>query len=234
VPGGQPYYAFPFGKGSPDRVEDWPKRAPPFPRPATSRISIRNIDNIHEEILEEVESNTFSPANASLDDSGAEKSTIIRPTPLNYAQEYLYIKMTTTRRDSGAGRHQTMLSPLREAKSARSLLAAVEDEEAVGKIRRPPSPLALPPLEESRKPPEEEKRAKERDRSRERKKGDKSPKLLKAQTVEIKGEQAFFGAEFYCKAPAENLVNFGNFGESNWQQGKNQTLLPSPRCLVLG
>jgi hypothetical protein len=87
---------------------------------ATSRISIRTIDNIHEEILEEVEANTFSPANASLDDPNQEKSSIIRPTPLNYAQEYLYIKMTTTRSPGSGGRHQTMLSPLREAKSARS------------------------------------------------------------------------------------------------------------------
>lgn len=153
---------------------------------ATSRISIRNIDNIHEEILEEVEANTFSPANASLDDSSIEKSTIIRPTPLNYAQEYLYIKMTTTRRDSsaGTGRHQAMLSPLREAKSARSLLAAVENEEEVGKIRRPPSPLALPPPTEQS---EEEKR--KRDRSKEeRKKDEGSSKLLRAQAVESKGE----------------------------------------------
>lgn len=92
---------------------------------------------------------------------------------------------TTTRRDSSAGRHQAVLSPLREAKSARSLLAAVEDEEAVGKIRRPPSPLALPPLEEIQKP-EEEKRV--REGSKERKMEDPGSKLLKAQTVETKGE----------------------------------------------
>ena len=173
---------------------------------ATSRISIRNIDNIHEEILEEVESNTFSPANASLDDSNIEKSTIIRPTPLNYAQEYLYIKMTTTtpRRDSSAGRHQAVLSPLREAKSARSLLAAVEDEEAVGKIRRPPSPLALPPLEEVRKP-EEEKRV--RERSRERKKEESGSKLLKAQAIETKGEMDHTFSESYIFSLSKRIFS---------------------------
>lgn len=177
---------------------------------ATSRISIRNIDNIHEEILEEVEANTLTPANTSQDDSSLlEKTRTIRPTPLNYAQEYLYIKMTTTRSTGSGGsgcggmtvtsaamggvfttsqsskRHHTLLAPLREAKSARSLVGAVEDEEEVGKIRRPPSPLTLPRQEETQTDRQlREKRKK--NRSRERKKEDS--KLLRAQTVETKGE----------------------------------------------
>jgi hypothetical protein len=205
-------------------LSDWSKKliiwffTLKFEKLATSRISIKNFDNIHEEILEEVEANTFSPATDSSheDASHEEKSRIIRATPLNYAQEYLYIKMTTTRSTGSGGgggsggmtmtsaamggvfttspssskRQHTFLSPLREAKSARSLLAACENDDEVGKIRRPPSPLALPrgvdkSTEQQQQQQQREKRKKPR--SRERKKEDS--KLLRAQTVDTKGER---------------------------------------------
>ena len=158
-----------------------------------------------------MEANTFSPAETCTDDPALEKSRIIRATPLNYAQEYLYIKMTTTRStgsggsSSGSGgmtvtsaamggvfttsqstkRNQCFLSPLREAKSARSLLSACENEEEVGKIRRPPSPLTLPRQEEQMTDKQQREKRK-KNRSRERKKDE--TKLLRAQTVDTKGE----------------------------------------------
>jgi len=166
---------------------------------ASSRISIRNIDNIHEEILEEVEANTLTPTTTARDDSDVEKASLLRPSPLNYAQEYLYIKMVTTRSPStgpppgtsaasggvitNPGRKQlTHLAPLREAKSARSLVACSDGEESIGRIRRPPSPLTLPRDDEGCSPLSEEQEKKKSKRSREKNKDEA------ARTLVTKGE----------------------------------------------
>jgi len=81
------------------------------------------------------------------------------------------------------------------------LLAACENDDEVGKIRRPPSPLALPrgggvdksteqqqQQQQEQQQQQQQREKRKKPRSRERKKED--TKLLRAQTVDTKGERA--------------------------------------------